>query len=201
MFDALIKSLRNYVEISDEEIDTLISKLEVRKVKKKQWLVTPGEYCKSEHFISKGVFRAYCVDDNGHEHITKLSMEGWWITDISSFISGEPATQYVEALEDGEVILFRKQILEELYQEIPELNKYFRLLYQLALCNNQQRIFRTISNTADKHYYHFIEQFPGIEQRVPQYMIASYLGITPEFLSKIKRKAHKGIRQEKIAAR
>ena len=189
MFDVLVESLKKFITITDDEIDLLKSKLEVRKIRKKQWLVTPGEFCRAEHFISKGVFRAYCIDDNGHEHITKLSMEGWWITDINSFISGEPATQYVEALDDGEVIVFRKEVLEALYERIPQLNKYFRSLYQLALCNNQQRIFRTISNTADKHYFHFIEQFPTIEQRVPQYMIASYLGITPEFLSKIKAKA------------
>jgi len=191
MYEALVESLKNYIELTDDEINLLISKVELKKVRKKQWLLTPGEYSHAKYFISKGCFRAYCIDDNGHEHITKLSMEGWWISDIQSFLSGEPATQYVEALEDGEVVVFPKTVLEELCDQIPQLNKYFRLLYQLALCNNQQRIFRTISNTADKHYLQFIDQFPALEQRVPQYMIASYLGITPEFLSKIKKKSSK----------
>jgi len=188
MFDQLLKSLREHIVLSDEQAEFLTSRLEVRKVRRKQWLVTPGEFCRAEHFINKGCFRAYCIDEQGHEHITKLSKEGWWITDTQSFLSGEVARLYVEAIEDGEVIVFRKQVLEELYEHIPQLNKYFRLLYQLALVNNQRRIFETISNTAEEHYLRFIEQNPDWEQRVPQYMIASYLGITPEFLSKIRKR-------------
>lgn len=188
MFDALLHNLRKQILLSDEEANLLVAKLEVRKVKKKQWLVTPGDYCQSEHYINKGCFRAYCIDEDGTEHITKLSTEDWWITDIQSYLSGEPARLYVEALEDGEVIVFKKNVLEELYEAIPQLNKYFRLLYQLALVNNQRRIFQTISSTAEEHYTQFLQQHPNLDQRVPQYMIASYLGITPEFLSKIRKR-------------
>lgn len=188
MFDALLNNLRRQISLSEEEADLLCSKLEVRKLKKRQWLITPGDYCKSEHYINKGCFRAYCIDENGAEHITKLSVEDWWITDIEAFLTGNPAKLYVEALEDSEVIVFRKNVLEELYEDIPQLNKYFRLLYQLALANNLQRLYKTISHTAEEHYLQFLQQFPSLEQRVPQYMIASYLGITPEFLSKIRRR-------------
>jgi CRP-like cAMP-binding protein len=188
MFEQLLNNFRKHISLSDQEVELLITHVEFRKVKKKQWLVTPGEPCRSEHYINKGCFRAYCIDEQGHEHVTKISTEDWWITDIQSFLSGDPAQLYVEALEDGEVIVFRKHMLEELYKRIPQLNKYFRLLYQLALVNNQRRIFQTISNTAEEHYLRFLEQHPELEQRVPQYMIASYLGITPEFLSKIRKK-------------
>ena len=188
MFDALLHNLRKQILLSDEEANLLVAKLEVRKVKRKQWLVTPGDHCQSEHYINKGCFRAYCIDEDGTEHITKLSTEDWWITDIQSYLSGEPARLYVEALEDGEVIVFKKNVLEELYEAIPQLNKYFRLLYQLALVNNQRRIFQTISSTAEEHYTQFLQQHPNLDQRVPQYMIASYLGITPEFLSKIRKR-------------
>lgn len=188
MFTRLLSALREYIQLTPEEENLLVSKLEVRRVKKRQWLVTPGEYCKNDYFINKGCFRSYCIDEDGHEHITKLAMEGWWITDLKSFITGEPAVRYVEALEDGEVIVWRKHVLEELYEQIPQLNKYFRILYQKALVNNHDRIFRTISGTAEEHYYKFVAQYPELEQRIPQYMIASYLGITPEFLSRIKSK-------------
>lgn len=184
----LIESLRKYITLSPEEAELIISKTELKKVRKKQWLVTPGEYCRTEYFVHKGCFRAYYIDEAGHEHITKFAAEGWWITDIQSYFSGLPATLYVESLENSEVVVMQKSTLEELYERIPQLNKYFRLVYQKALLNSNQRVLRTISNTARGHYLQFIEQYPNIEQRVPQYMIASYLGVTPEFLSKIKSK-------------
>ena len=186
MYEFFLDSLRKYISLSDEQALLITGKLQVRKVRKKQWLVTPGEYCKTEFFVSKGCFRAYHIDDSGKEHVIKFASEGWWITDIESLFSGLPATLYVEALEEGEVIVLQRSAQEELYDDIPELNKYFRLVYQKALANTSGRLLRTISGTAEQHYTQFIQQYPDIEQRVPQYMIASYLGITPEFLSKIK---------------
>lgn len=186
MYTFLADSLRKYIPLSEEEILLLATATEVKKVRKKQWLLTPGQHCSTEYFVNKGCFRAYFVDDNGHEHITKFATEGWWITDINSYFSDTAATLYVESLEDGEVIVVQKTALETLYERIPQLNKYFRLVYQKALLNSNQRVLRTISNTAGEHYLQFVEQYPNLEQRVPQYMIASYLGITPEFLSKIK---------------
>jgi CRP-like cAMP-binding protein len=186
MYDFFLNSLRKYIPLTDEQALSITSKLQLRKVRKKQWLLTPGEFCKTEFFVNKGCFRAYFVDDNGNQHIIKFASEGWWITDIESLFAGTPATLYVEALEDGEVIVLPRSAQEELYEQIPQLNKYFRLVYQKALANTSGRLLRTISGTAEKHYGQFIEQYPDMEQRVPQYMIASYLGVTPEFLSKIK---------------
>jgi CRP-like cAMP-binding protein len=188
MYEFFLKSMQQYISFSPDETTLLTSKIELKKIRKKQWLVTPGDYCKTDYFVNKGCFRAYYVDENGHEHITKFATEGWWITDIQSYFSGLPATLYVESLEDGEVIALNKSALEALYEDIPQLNKYFRLVYQKAMLNSNQRVLRTISNTAGEHFLQFIEQYPNLEQRVPQYMIASYLGITPEFLSKIRRK-------------
>jgi CRP-like cAMP-binding protein len=186
MYEFFLDSLRKYISLSDEQSLQITGNLQLRKVRKKQWLVTPGEYCKTEFFVNKGCFRAYSVDDAGNQHIIKFATEGWWITDIESLFSGTPATLYVEALEDGEVVVLPRSAQEELYEHIPPLNKYFRLVYQKALTNTSGRLLRTISGTAEQHYTQFIQQYPDIEQRVPQYMIASYLGITPEFLSKIK---------------
>jgi|SRR5215831_7138421 len=186
MYDFFLASLRKYINISPEEADLLMSKLTVRKVRKKQWLVTPGEPCKTQYLVSQGCFRAYFLHENGNQHITKFASEGWWITDIESFFNGTAATLYVEALEDGEVIPVHNDILEQLYEQVPQLNKYFRLVYQKALVHCSQRVLRTISASATEHYERFLALYPNLEQRIPQYMVASYLGITPEFFSKVK---------------
>jgi CRP-like cAMP-binding protein len=192
MYEFFLASLRKYISLTDGEAFTITEKLQLRKVRKKQWLVTPGEYCKAEFFVNKGCLRAYYVDDDGHQHIVKFASEGWWISDIESLFNATPATLYVEALEDSDVILLTRTSQEELFELIPQLNKYFRLVYQKALANSSGRLLRTISGTAEQHYLQFVQQYPDMEQRVPQYMIASYLGVTPEFLSKIKGRMAKG---------
>jgi len=186
MYDFFLNSLKKYIPFTEEEEQYLISKIQIRKVRKKQWLVTPGEYCKTNYFVNKGCFRAYYLEDNGDQHISKFAPEGWWITDIGSLFTGAQSKLYVEALEDGEVIPVHAELMDELYERIPQLNKYFRLVYQKALLYSNDRVMCTISQTASNHYRRFLEQYPNLEQRVPQYMIASYLGITPEFLSKEK---------------
>ena len=193
MYEFLLQSLRKYILLSPEEADLLVSRISLRKVKKKQWLVTPGEISKTDYFVNKGCFRAYYQDDNGHQYITKFALEGWWISDILSLYTGELTKLYVEALEDGEVIAIHKDSMDQLFDEIPQLNKYFRLVYQKALVNASERVLCTISQSAYDHYMRFLTQYPNIEQRVPQYMIASYLGITPEFFSKLKAQAVKKI--------
>lgn len=192
MYEFFLNSIRKYIQLTDEQASIISGKLQMRKVRKKQWLVTPGEYCKTEFFVNKGCFRAYYVDEQGNQHIIKFASEGWWVTDIESLFTGTPATLYIEALEDGEVIVLPRSVQEELYETIPQLNKYFRLVYQKALSNTSARLLRTISGTAEQHYQQFIQQYPDMEQRMPQYMIASYLGVTPEFLSKIKGRLLKG---------
>jgi len=192
MYDFFLNSIKKYVPLPEDQASLVISKMQFRKVRKKQWLITPGDYCKAEYFVNKGCFRAYYVDDQGHEHIIKFATEGWWITDIESLYHNIPANTYIEALEDGEVIIFPRETMEELLDSIPQLNKYFRLVYQKGLANTSSRILRTISQTAAEHYRIFLEQYPGIEQRVPQYMIAAYLGVTPEFFSKVKTRLLRG---------
>jgi len=186
MYDMLIANLRKHINLTAEDIDTITSRLNLKKVKRKHYLVAPQEYCRYEHFVIKGCFRSYFVDDRGDEHITYFAVEDYWITDLQSFISGEPATLYVEALEDSEVLQLSKNHLEELFQLVPQLNNYFRILYQKSIVSMNTRVLNAISSTADEHYLQFLKRYPFLEQRVPQYMIASYLGVTPEFLSKIR---------------
>ena len=186
MCEFFLESLKKYIAFNKEEESLLLSKIQVRNIPRKQWLVIPGEYCRAEHFVSKGCFRAYYTDEKGVQHITKFAPEGWWITDTESFFSGGLSKLCVEALEDGEVVILNKTAQEALFDSIPQLNRYFRLVYQKGLMNSSERVLRTISDRAAEHYARFLDQYPGLDQRVPQYMIASYLGITPEFLSRIK---------------
>jgi CRP-like cAMP-binding protein len=193
MYNFFLESLRKYINLSDQEAELLISKVHFKKVRKRQWIVTPGHECKVEFFVNKGVLRAYYPHDNGNQYTTKFAPEGWWISDVQSLFNGEPATQYIEPLEDSEVIGIPKPNMDLLYEEIPQLNKYFRLVYQKALANSSERVLRTISDTTHGHYIKFLAQYPNLEQRVPQYMIASYLGVTPEFFSKLKAQVMKSL--------
>lgn len=193
MYNFFLESLRKYIHLSDQEAELLISRAQLRKVRKKQWLITPGHECKVEFFVNAGCLRAYYLHENGNQYTTKFAPEGWWISDLHSLFNGEPAKQYVEALEDSEVIGLTKESMEKLYEEIPQLNKYFRLVYQKALAASNERVLRTISDSAHEHYTKFLAQYPQLDQRVPQYMIASYLGVTPEFFSKLKAQVMKSI--------
>jgi CRP-like cAMP-binding protein len=186
MFDAIIEKLRVHITLSDDEATLFSSYLEVRKLRKNQLLVEPPYPAIAEHFIIKGCLRHYFLDTNGTEHTTAFAIEGWWMTDLQSFFTAAPSKYHVEALEEGEVLSLRKQDREELFQKIPALNIYFRILYQNAIISQNERILNALSITADERYLRFVKKYPMLENRVPQYLIASYLGITPEFLSKVK---------------
>jgi CRP-like cAMP-binding protein len=141
--------------------------------------------------VIKGLLRAYNVDDEGEEHIVMFAMEGWWISDLYSFLSQQPATLNIDALEDTEVLSIEKPDLEKLYVEVPQFNKLFRILLQNSMIASQQRILASISHTAEEKYLAFIKKYPAFEQRIPQAQIAAYLGITPETISRIRRQTMK----------
>jgi CRP-like cAMP-binding protein len=186
MFDPLLQNIRKHIPLSESEADLIASFLQVRKIRKNQLLVEPPYPSSAEHFISKGCFRSYYLDNDGIEHTLSFAIEGWWMTDLQSFFTGEPAKYHVESLEEGQVFMLKKEHLEELYLKIPVLNIYFRKLYQNAIVSQTERLLNVLSTTADERYIRFIAKYPALEKRLPQYLIASYLGVTPEFLSKIK---------------
>lgn len=186
MFDAIIEKLREHITLSDDEAELFSSYLEIRKLRKGQLLVEPPYPAITEHFVTRGCLRTYFLDTNGTEYTLAFAVEGWWLTDLQSFFTGAPSKYHVEALEEGEVLSIKKQDKEELFKKIPALNIYFRILYQNAIISQSDRILNALSTTADERYLRFVKKYPTIENRVPQYLIASYLGITPEFLSKVK---------------
>lgn len=184
----ILKNISRHISLTPEEEKYFLSTLKHRSLRKRQYLLQAGDICHYENFVTKGCLRAYTVDKNGEEHIAMFAMEDWWISDLLSFLTGTPATQHIEALEESEVLQIEKNELEKLYIEIPKFDRLMRILLQNAFIAHQQRILASISQTAEEQYLNFIKKYPALEQRVPQHQIASYLGITPETISRIRRK-------------
>jgi CRP-like cAMP-binding protein len=191
-FKLLLANISRHIQLDTQEVEYLQSVVQFRKLRRRQYLVQAGDVCKFETFVAKGCLRAYYVDKDGNDHILQFASEDWWISDLHSFLTQTPALLNVDALEDSELFQFDKPGLEKLYQTVPKLERYFRIMLQNAFIAHQQRILQNISLTADERYLLFRQKFPSLEQRVPQHQIASYLGITPEFLSKIRKKLASG---------
>ncbi len=184
--EPLLKYINKYVSLTQEETDFLVSKVIYRKYLKGQYLVQQGDVCKYSCFVISGCTKTFYMDEEGQEHIMMFSIEDWWTSDMSSFINQTPADFNIQYLENTELIMISYEALEELYEHIPKLERCFRQIIEKAFIASQKRIVRNLSMTAKDRYVYFRDQYPQIEQRIPQYMVASYLGITKEFLSKIK---------------
>ena len=184
----LLQHIRQHADLSAENEAFVLSNFKKRKIKKNEFLLRAGEVCRYETFVVKGCLKAYTLDEHGAEHIAYLGVETWYVGDLYSFLTGTPAKLYISALEDTEILQIGKQTLDQLLIEVPAMERYFRILFQNAFVASQERIMEGISYTADQRYEIFLKRYPTLDQRIPQYLIASYLGITPQFLSKIRRK-------------
>ena len=182
----LINYIAKYVTLTSTEVDFLTSRLSSRKYLKGQYILQQGDISKMQCFMISGCTKMFYLDDNGQEHIIMFSIEEWWTSDLGSFISQTPSDFNVQCLENTEIIQFSYDNIEEIFLEIPKLERFFRKVIEKAFVASQKRIIRNFSLTAKERYVIFRNNYPKIEQRIPQYMIASYLGITKEFLSKIK---------------
>lgn len=186
MFELLLQSIEEKISISKEEFDFCKTLFIPKKLRKKQYLLQEGDVCRYTAFVEKGMLRTFTVDEKGNEPILQFSMEGWWIADLYSFLTEEPSIYNVEALEECELLLITKENWEVLLAKVPAFERYFRLLIQNNLIATQRRLMSSLSESAEEKYTKLINNFPGCIQRVPQHMIASYLGITPETLSRIR---------------
>ena len=182
----LLNYIAKYVTLTNTEEHFLTSRLSSRKYIKGQYILQQGDISQTECFIISGCTKMFYLDDKGQEHIIMFSIEDWWTSDLGSFISQTPSDFNVQCLENTEIIQFSYNNIEELFSEIPKLERFFRKIIEKAFVASQKRIIRNFSLTAKERYLIFKESYPKIEQRIPQYMVASYLGITKEFLSKIK---------------
>lgn len=182
----LLDYINNYITLTDKEEDFLISKIVFRKYLKGQYIVQQGDVCKHINFITKGCTRTFIVDQNGNEQSIMFAIKDWWCSDMGSFITQKPADYNVQCYEDTELIQLPYQTIDQLFENIPKLERFFRKVTERALIASQKRIVENFSLSAKQRYLIFQEKYPEIEKRIPQYMVASYLGITKEFLSKVK---------------
>ncbi len=187
MYDLILSNVAKYIQLTDKETSFFTSLLRLRKIRKRQYLLQAGDVNQFENFVNKGCLRAYTVDTHGEEHIAMFGLEGWWISDLYSFLTNTPATQNIDALEDSEVFSIERSDLEKLYEQVPKFNRFFLKLLQNAFVAHQRRILASMSQTAEEQYYDFIRKYPSMDQRVPQHQIASYLGLSPETISRIRR--------------
>ena len=183
----LFENIARFVELTASEKDYIASKLKIKKLRKRQYFLQQGDVCKWQAFVFNGCLRMYEIDDKGIEHVIQFSPEDWWISDIYSFFTAEPSKVNIEAMEDSELFIFDKETLEDIYKHVPKMERYFRLLMQNSLIALTRRVSQTLSKTASERYLDFIQRYPKIEQRVPNHQIASFLGIKPESLSRIRK--------------
>ncbi len=191
MFENINNYVNNCTVLTREEITVFNSLLEYKSIPRKTILLHEGDICNFEAFINKGCIRNYYIDANGFEVTLQFAIEDWWVSDIASFHEHTPSNMFIETLEDCELLLLSPQSKEKLLQQVPKLERVFRLLVQRNLSVLQSRLFKTITNTAQEKYLDFINRYPTIPNRVAQHYIASYLGISAEFLSKVRTKMSK----------
>jgi CRP-like cAMP-binding protein len=192
LYSQINKNISRYVTFEEKELAIFDSLLVYKKVPKKTMLLREGEKCDFEAFVIKGCVRKYYIDGNGFEVILQFAVENAWVGDVSfNIYEEEPSRVYIETLEDCEFFMFNPETKEALFAQVPKFERAFRILMQRNLAVTQNRLFDTISKTATEKYLEFLKQYPTLSQRVAQHYIASYLGISPEFLSKIRTKIAK----------
>lgn len=187
MFDLLYQKINEKISITDEEFSYCKSLFIPKKLRKRQYLLQEGDVCKYQAFVEKGLLRSYSIDEKGAEHILHFASEGWWMADLSSYLTGEPSLFNIEAIEDAELLLITKPSWDELMQKLPKFEHYFRILIQNNLVATQKRLMQSLSESAEARYTKFSLTYPDCVQRIPQQMIASYIGVSRETLSRMRK--------------
>lgn len=188
MYPELLAHIKKYVELTPAEERLLCEKLEPQKLKKKEFLLESGKHCHGNYFVVKGCLRLYFINNKLNEQIIQFGIEDWWITDYDGLMSKQASSCYIQAIEPSEVLLLNEKDQAMLFEQIPRLESYFRIMMQKAYAASQRRIGYIFNLTEEERYIHFSSRFPEFMQRVPQYMLASYLGFTPQFLSRLRAK-------------
>lgn len=184
----IIQNISKHISLTPEEEVLFLSKTETKNFKAKTILQNAGQICKEGYFVNSGLLRSFNINDNIVEHVMSFACEGWWISDMYSILSQKPGTLFIEVMEDAEVVILSKENQEQLYHEIPKLERFFRILIENSLVANQERLMDNLSLTAEERFEKFCKKYPDLIQKVPQKQIASFIGVTPEFFSKMKGK-------------
>lgn len=184
----ILKNIAKHVSLTSFEEALFLSKTETKIFKAKTILMSAGGIAQHTYFVNSGILRSFNINDNIIEHVLHFACEGWWIVDMYSYISEKPGNLFIEVLEDAELVIISKENHQLLYQEIPKLERFFRILAENSLVSHQERLMDNLSLTAEERFEKFCKKYPEIINKVPQKHIASYIGVTPEFFSKMKSK-------------
>ena len=182
----LFGHISNKISLSEDEFKTILPIFEQVRFPRKHLLIKPGREISDQYYVVKGCLRTYLIDQAGKEHTVQFAIENWWTSDYIAYYNQEPAVLYVECIEDCELLKVKKSDLLELFKTSPHLERFFRLQLENAFVAFQKRILSNLHMSAEERYSVFLRSYPNIEQRVKNYQIASYLGITPESLSRLR---------------
>jgi CRP-like cAMP-binding protein len=187
-FDLLISNISKHISLTAEEIEFFTSLLKSKSLANGEFLLREGNVCKYESFVIKGCLKTYYLDENGFEHIIDFSIEEWWADDLYSLLTQTASKSNIKAIEDTDILQIGKTDLELLYKKIPKFERFFRILFQNAFISQREQINLALSASAQERYLLFVKKKPYAEKRFSQKDIASYLGVTPQFLSTLKKK-------------
>ena len=182
----VLENIGKHIRFTPEEAAHFTALLTRKMLKKKQFLLREGEVCRHSAFVTKGCLRSYTLDHNGFEHILQFAPADWWIADMYSLLAQQPGNLNIDALEDSEVLLLSKLDQEQLYHDIPKFERFFRIITENSLVSNRQRVIDNMSLSAQERYEAFCKRYPTLIHGLPQKQVAAYIGVTPEFLSKMK---------------
>jgi CRP-like cAMP-binding protein len=182
----ILENISKHIHLDANEAQHFESLLEKRILNRRQYLLHEGGICKHSAYVSSGLLRAYSIDENGFEHILQFAPGGWWVADMHSLLSGQPAKLNIDALEKTEVLLLSKEKQEQLYLDIPKFERFFRILTENSLVAFRQRVLDNLELSAGERYDRFCMVYPGLINSLPQKHLASYIGVTPQFLSRIR---------------
>ena len=184
----LFEHIRKFVALSESDERILKEFIKPRTVRKKELLLSNGQVSKSLFFVEKGCLRMYFINKKSGEQITQFALEGWWLTDFFSFMDNTPSEYFIQSIEAASLVSIDRLVFDDLLKALPQLERYFRIIMQKNLAASQLRAKYLYEMSKEEFYHHFSSSFPDFVQRVPQYMIASYLGLTPEYVSELRKK-------------
>jgi CRP-like cAMP-binding protein len=182
----IIQHTQKFIQLTAEEQDYFLSLLQEKRLARKSFFLRENEVCKGSAFVLSGCLKAYSVDEQGVEHILQFAPQNWWITDMYSVLSGKPAHLNIDALEDAEILVLGKTEQEQLYLTVPKFERYFRILIENSTVASRQRVLDNLELSAKERYAKFCNTYPTLTNTIPQKQVAAYIGVTPEFLSKMK---------------
>ena len=188
MLEQFKKHIQKFIHVSDSEFEEIAGYFQLETFRKKENLLTEGQVCKASYFVLEGILRKFFINEKGVQQTTEFATENWWMTDTFSYINEMPTEFYIQAVQPAKVLVIRQRAYDELLEAHPVMKKYFRCIYQKAYAAAQMRVKLLYEYSREELYRQFLKNYPTFLQRVPQYLIASYLGFTPEYLSEIRKK-------------